>query len=803
MRWLIRIAAGLVGLVAIAAGALYLYVRQALPTVNGTLNAPGLAAPVDIVRDRAGVPHITAQTPDDALYALGFVHAQDRLWQMEMNRRIGSGRLSEVVGNNPRTIEADKFLRTLGVRYRAERSLQYLSDDTKRLLAAYARGVNGFLAQRTGPLPPEFLIMGVVPEPWTPVDSLVWVKMMAWDLSGNWRTELERLRLSTILSPDQMQDFFPPYPGDKPVRLPDLKQLYQFADAAGLRDALGRLAELGPDEPQVEGIGSNNWVIDGSRTATGKPLLANDPHLGLSAPALWYFAHMSAPGLEVMGATLPGVPAVVLGRNKRIAWGFTNTGPDTQDLFLEKIDPTDPGKYITPSGPQPFVTRQEVIKVKGADPIAMTVRETRHGPIISDALDLAREALGNQDKGYALAFQWTALMDEDRTADAAMGLAQAMNWDQFVMAVQRFDNPQQNMVYADVDGNIGYIAPARVPIRKPENDLKGLAPAPGWDARYDWAGFIPFEGLPKSYNPASHAIITANHKVVTDDYPYFLTTEWAEPYRAERIAELIAARQVHSVESFRQIQGDVRSGMIRDLLPAMLAVPQTDNAARQALALLAPWDGTAAADRPEALIFWAWYRQFTRLVSEAKFGPAYEAFWQPRPRFTKALLTDKAVAARWCPAADCTGLARQALELGLAELRKLQGDEMSRWRWGEAHYAKSTHMPFSNVAGLREIFEIRVPTGGDTYTVNVGRNRMNDREAPFASVHAASLRAIYDLADLDRSLFMHSTGQSGNPMSPRYADLAGPWAEVDYLPMSMNKADYEAGALGRLMLTPK
>jgi len=802
MRWFIRIAAGLVGLVAIAVGALYLYVRQALPTTGGTLSAAGLSAPVDIVRDRAGVPHITAQTPDDAFYALGFVHAQDRLWQMEMNRRIGSGRLSEVVGNNPRTIEADKFLRTLGVRYRAERAFAYLSDDTKRIFDAYARGVNGFMAQRSGPLPPEFLIMGVVPEPWTPVDSLVWVKMMAWDLSGNWRTELERLRLSTVLSPDEMQDFFPPYPGDQPVRLPDLRQVYQFADAGRLRDALGRLAELGPGEPQVEGIGSNNWVIDGTRTATGKPLLANDPHLGLSAPALWYFAHMSAPGLEVMGATLPGVPSVILGRNKRIAWGFTNTGPDTQDLFIEKIDPADPTRYLTPTGPQPFVTRQEVINVKGAEPITMTVRETRHGPVISDALDLARDALGSQNKGYALAFQWTALMDDDRTADAALGLAQAGNWDEFIQAVQRFDNPQQNMVYADVDGNIGYIAPAKVPIRKPENDLKGLVPAPGWDARYDWAGFIPFEGLPKSYNPPSHAIITANHKVVTDDYPYFLTTEWAEPYRAERIAELIAARQVHSVESFRQIQGDIRSGMIRDLLPAMLAVPQADPAARQAQALLAPWDGTAAPDRPEALIFWAWYRQFTKAVTEAKFGPAYEAVWQPRPRFTKALLTDKATATRWC-GGDCTPIARKALEQGLADLRKLQGDEMTRWRWGDAHYAKSTHMPFSNVAGLREIFEIRVPTGGDAYTVNVGRSRLSDRDAPFASVHAASLRAIYDLADLDRSLFMQSTGQSGNPMSPRYSDLAGPWAEVEFLPMSMNKADYEAGATGRLLLTPK
>ncbi len=802
MRWFIRIAAGLVGLVAIAVGALYLYVRQALPTVNGTLSAAGLSAPVDIVRDRAGVPHITAQTPDDAFYALGFVHAQDRLWQMEMNRRIGSGRLSEVVGNNPRTIEADKFLRTLGVRYRAERAFAYLSDDTKRIFDAYARGVNGFMEQRSGPLPPEFLIMGVVPEPWTPVDSLVWVKMMAWDLSGNWRTELERLRLSTVLSPDEMQDFFPPYPGDQPVRLPDLRQVYQFADAGLVRDALGRLAELAPGEPQVEGIGSNNWVIDGTRTATGKPLLANDPHLGLSAPALWYFAHMSAPGLEVMGATLPGVPSVILGRNKRIAWGFTNTGPDTQDLFIEKIDPADPTKYLTPDGPQAFVTRQEVIRIKGAEPITMTVRETRHGPVISDALAIARDALGNQNKGYALAFQWTALMDDDRTADAALGLAQAGNWDEFVQAVQRFDNPQQNMVYADVDGNIGYIAPAKVPMRKPENDLKGLVPAPGWDARYDWAGFIPFEGLPKSYNPPSHAIITANHKVVTDDYPYFLTTEWAEPYRAERIAELIAARQVHSVDSFRQIQGDIRSGMIRDLLPAMLAVPQADAAARQAQGLLAPWDGTAAADRPEALIFWAWYRQFTKAVTEAKLGPAYEAVWQPRPRFTKALLTDKATATRWC-GGDCTPLARKALELALADLRKLQGDEMTRWRWGDAHYAKSTHMPFSNVAGLREIFEIRVPTGGDTYTVNVGRSRLSDREAPFANVHAASLRAIYDLADLDRSLFMQSTGQSGNPMSPRYSDLAGPWAEVEFLPMTMNKADYEAGATGRLLLTPK
>ena len=363
MRIAIRIFLALGLVLALAAAAGYAWLRQSLPQIDGSLTLSGLKAPVEIVRDRHGVPHIYAGSVDDAYFALGFAHAQDRLWQMEMNRRIGSGRLSEALG--AATLDADKFLRTLGVRRAAEATLKGLSAEARGQLDAYAAGVNAFLAQRSVPLPPEFLLTGVSPEPWHSADSVAWIKMMAWDLGGNWRSELLRLRLAKKLSTAQIGEFLPPYPGDAALAIADYGALYRQLDASKLAAlALPGISESGA---------SNNWVMAGSRTASGKPLLANDPHLGLAAPAVWYFAHLSAPGFEVMGATLPGVPGVVLGRNQRIAWGFTNTGPDVQDLYVERIDAA--GQVLAPQGWQKLAARSEVIKVKGQADVALTVRE--------------------------------------------------------------------------------------------------------------------------------------------------------------------------------------------------------------------------------------------------------------------------------------------------------------------------------------------------------------------------------------------------------------------------------------------
>ncbi len=580
---------------------------------------------------------------------------------------------------------------------------------------------------------------------------------------------------------------------------PDLRALY-----ADLSDEFARLAALAP--PGLpEGAGSNNWAVAGRFSASGKPLLANDPHLSLTAPSVWYFAHLHTPGLNVIGATLPGVPSVVLGRNDRIAWAFTNTGPDVQDLFLEKVDAGDPRRYQTP-GETPetreFEVRTETIKVKNEPDVVLTIRESRHGPIISDLLAAPVEA------GHALAFAWTALADDDLSFQASLKLARAANWDEFVAAMRDFHSPQQNVVYADVDGNIGFIAPGRVPVRRAGNDIQGLLPAPGWDARYDWDGFIPFDELPRSFNPAGGKIVTANNRIVADDYPHLITHDWASPYRARRIGELLDASARHTPASFAAIQGDITSPMIAEFLPLLLKAPTQSGEAAAALQLLDDWDGEMVADQPQPLIAAAWLRELSRLVYADELDELFDDAWEQRPLFLFNVLADQDGQGRWCD--DVTTTAREdcaqqigaALNLALADLRQRYGGNMLRWRWGDAHVAAAEHRPFSRNALLGRLFDLHTPTAGDNYSINVGRYAIGDAREPYANRHAATLRAIYDLADLDGSLFIHETGQSGNRLSSHYADFVERWTAVEYLPMTTKRSEIDDRAIGVLRLQP-
>lgn len=788
--------------------ALAWYRSASQPQIDGKVSLAGVSAPIDIVRDAEGIPHIYAQSTDDAYFALGFVHAQDRLWQLELNRRIAAGRMAEILG--PNAVDTDRFLRSLGVRRNAEAILANLAPDTRAALDAYAKGINAYLANRTGPLPPEFLITGApAPAPWQPVDSIGWQTMMAWDLGANWSQELLRMRLSQRLSLDQINAFLPPYPGDAVTPTQDYTRLYRTL--AGTTQQLAAVAKIAPPS-YVEGMGSNNWVLSGALSETGKPLLANDPHLGLSAPALWYFAHMSAPGLNVIGATLPGIPGVVLGRNDRIAWGFTNTAPDVQDLYIERINPANPKQYQTPDGWADFKLRTETIKVKGKPDVSIDVRETRHGPVITGALPFADKAPVDAKK-YAIAFAWTALRPDDLTLQAGIKLNKAKNWQEFVEAAKYFASPQQNMVYADTDGNIGFIAPGRVPIRKPENDLKGLAPAPGWEARYDWAGFIPFDELPRRYNPASQRVITANQKIVGPDYPYFLTSEWTLPYRANRIAALLDAKPLHSMNSLAQIQGDHLSLAAQELLPLLRQTAPRSDRAKTALAALAKWNGAMDVDRSEPLIFNAWMREASRQIFADELGDALmKDYWEQRNvhQVMVDVLSNANGQGIWCrntaaataKPQNCADVLSASLDAALADLVRRYGADAAKWRWGKAHEARSEHRPFGKVAALAGLFDIRVESPGDTYTVNVGRYNLRDEAEPFTSRHAASLRALYDLSNLENSRFIHSTGQSGNVLSPLYRNYTQRWAEVAYLPMKTDRQAVEKDKLGTLTLSP-
>ena len=771
----------------------YLYLRQSLPKTEGEIRLAGPTALVEILRDRYGIPHIFAASLEDASFALGYAHAQDRLWQMEMSRRIAAGRLSEIVGAGG--LETDRFLRTLGVRRSAEANLATLDAETRRLIEAYAAGVNAFIGSDPV-LPIEFWLTGARPEPWVPADSVAWIKMMAWDLGGNWRNELLRMRLAKTLPLARIHEFLPPYPGEPVPAIADLKELYATME----RDAV-RLAQFVPDN---EGLGSNHWVISGARTESGKPLLANDPHLGLTAPPVWYFAQISAPGINVIGATLPGVPGVILGHNERIAWGFTNTGPDVQDLYIEKLDAA--GGYLTPEGPRPFRVVEETIRVKGGEPEKLRVRISRHGPVISD---VSKSAQDDAPRGHVIAFSWTALAEDDRSMQAALKFARAREWDGFLAAARDFHSPQQNIVYADVEGNIGFVAAGRVPVRRPANDLKGMAPAPGWQEKYDWAGTIPFEQLPRSFNPAGGAIVTANHRITPPGYAHFISSDWAPPHRADRIQQLLDATPKHSAQTFARIQADTVSLAMRELLPKLLATRPRSEEARRALALLSKWDGNMAPERTEPLIAWAWWRELTRALYADELGDAFRQNWLSRAVFLNDVLSGDPVKARWCdnirtPAVEtCEEILAVSLDAALADLAKRYGANESGWRWGEAHFARHEHRPFSRQPLLAKLFDITVPSPGDTYTVNVGRNNLNDEAQPFANRHAASLRAIYDLSDLEKSLYIHSGGQSGNILSDHYRAFTEAWAKNEYIPMRSSRKTLDAEPHQLLKLLPR
>ena len=786
MKWIRRAGWGLLALVLLGAAAFWAWRQAVLPATDGSLALPGLQAEVRIERDADGIPTIRAASLNDLMFGLGVAHVQDRLWQMETHRRIGAGRLSEAFGEA--ALDTDRFLRALGVRRAAAAQWARTPPEQRALIEAYTRGVNAML-HRLKARPPEYLILGLQPEDWDPVDSLAWGIMMAWDLGGNWSSELLRMRLALTLPVERIDQLMPPYPGDKPLPTADYAALFRSLQ---LGADPGEKAMAAAPPSGVEGVGSNNWVIAGSRTASGHPLLANDPHLKLSAPALWYFARLEAPGVHVAGASLPGLPMIVLGQNDRIAWGFTNTGPDVQDLYLERVRPNDAGQYQTPDGWVAFEQGQEVIRVKGRPDVPITVRRTRHGPVISDA-GIADDVSGAKHPQYAIAMRWTALDADAEPVSAGLAITRATSVAGFVEATQAWVAPMQNMVVADVDGHIGFVAAGRVPLRKPENDLKGLVPAPGWDARYDWAGFIPAGETPREVDPPRGWIATANQRIHGPDYPHFLTSEWASPYRYERIAQMLQSRDKHTPETIASMQADQFSLAVAPLLPWLQKAKSSHPLASAAMAQLQGFDGRMAADKAAPLIFTAWARHLTQHVFSPRLGETLFQRTLGGRSFRDAL---EGVLARndgwWCddpqtPAMEtCAMQADAALTDALAELQATHGADVAAWKWGDAHVARAEHRPFSKVKALARAFELRAPVGGDTWTVNVSRVGLRPDSSTgelYLDEHGPSLRAIYDLGDLKQSRFMHSSGQSGDPLSPLYRNFLPRWVEVRYTPL--------------------
>lgn len=779
MSWFKRVRIGIIAVVLLTAVVVGIYIDRSLPPRGNDHRVSAAVGNVAISFDRVGIPTIEAKSERDLYFAVGFTHARDRLWQLEVNRRIGRGEMAEIFG--PKALDADKFLRTLGIHAAAKRQLDNFTPTVRGFLQAYADGVNAYVGDSLRARPPEFLILGVQPGRWEPVDSVAWSLMMAYDLSGNWGNELLRFQLASRLPIERISELLSVQRGDKPLATADYVAFYR---SVGLAQPERSTAALLDWAGGIEGIGSNNWVVHGEATVSGKPLLANDPHLTLNTPALWYFAKLRAPGIEVTGATLPGLPSVVLGRSKGVAWGATNTGPDSQDLYLEEINAD--GEARTPEGWTKLTTRNETIKVKGEADVRITVRQSRHGPIISDVNTAADRALGASRNKYALALRWGALDADNLTAQAAFAMNKAQTVAAMKIALQSFAAPQQNFVIADTLGNTAFIAAGRVPIRKPENDFKGQAPAPGWDAKYDWAGWLEFDALPQSDRSQWRQPywVTANHRIHDENYPHFISAEWAHRGRADRIGALLAAKPKHDAQSLREIQHDLQHTHDAPLMKWVSSAELLPTLSPDLLGLLSNLRGksTYKSDGADALLMWAWTKEVTkRIFADEINGALFESIYGRRD-FRAAL---NAVLERndpwWCDdkttqrAERCDDIVLASFEAAVADLHKRYG-EVAKWKWDEAHVARSEHRPFSNVAVLAKLFEIRVPTAGDTYSVMVGKLRLREPE-PFLNEFAASFRAVYDLsqADANAGTIIFPTGQSGNPFSQHYRDLASRW----------------------------
>jgi penicillin G amidase len=743
----------------LAGGALWLLLRSSLPQTTGTLPLPGLTAPVAVVRDELGVPTLRAQNTHDLYMALGFVHAQDRLFQMDLQRRMSQGRLAEIFGGE--ALGSDRAMRTLGLYRHAVAGLRFVSPDFEAVLDAYAEGVNAFIASGKA-LPVEFTLLRYRPDPWRPADTLVIGKLLALQLSGNYRHELLRARLAQTLSAEELHELFPGYPQDAPVALGRLAALTRDLPLDRLLAALPEV--VGPQRA------SNNWVVDGDHSASGKPLLANDPHLDYAAPLVWYLTRLEAPGLTLVGATMAGAPVIILGHNARIAWGYSTTGADVEDVFVEQSDPNDASRYLTPDGPVPFEVIDEEIPIKGQAAEPFKIRITRHGPVLSDQAGTAPT-----EAGRFMALQASFLVDDDRSVEAQWRATLASDWRSWVDAFSLFTAPVQNMVYGDIDGNIGFFAPGHIPIRQ---DGDGRAPVPGWTGAYDWKGFVPFAELPRAFNPPSGHFATANNKIVPDTYPYLITYDWELPYRIERIEAGLAETPKQSIESSTRLQADIVSLSAKHLLPLMLKAEPRDERARIAVSLLASWDGQMASERAEPLIFVAWLRALNKHLFQSALGSNFERYWGMTPRATEGVLTRHP---HWCGSVGCMVVIRSALEDALEELTAAYGPDPTAWHWGAAHPALFAHPIFDRIPLLRDLFDRRLPADGSSDTVNAGAFRFSNPKGAYVDTHGPALRAIYDLSDLDRSVFLTALGQSAHILSPHYADLLPRWREFQWL----------------------
>ena len=774
--------------------------RQPKPRYKGNLHLKGLSAPAEILRDRLGVPHIYAKTIPDVVFAQGFIHAQERLWQMDFNRRLVAGRLSEILG--PVSVSLDRWMRTLTMRRVAESEVDLLDDESRLLLETYAAGVNACMESE--PLPLEFRLLNYRPEPWIPADSLAWIKMMSWNLCVNWETEILRARLIAKLGAETAASLEPTVPPEWVRVIPPSVDYSCIGNSALQRSAQSR-EFTGPGGRQ--GIGSNNWVLSGNRTNTGMPILANDMHLGMSAPAIWYENHLSGGNLHVTGISFPGLPLVIAGHNEQLAWGFTNGFPDVQDLYMEHLRKAPEGKieYEFCGNWYEADVKREEIKVKDAAPEIEEVIITRHGPVIN----LLIEGEGME---LPLALRWTAL-DKANTVKAVIEMNRAESCEAFREALRGWLYPTQNTVYADRQGNIGYSYPGNIPIRAKGN---GAVPSPGWTGEYEWTGYIPYEELPHMFNPAPGYIASANNRVVDDGYPYWVSPDFCTSGRARRIVEMIKEKGILSVADVRNMHMDQVSIVAREAMRGLEGIDSDDPELAPVFQLFRGWDGNLSATGPQSAVYEVFMRQLIVLVTTPKLGelaPRY-AGKGPTPVLAEGsmfgehsrewlMLTLSNPQSPWWDAEDGrtrTDLICRAMRETVDILKKTCGLKMEDWNWGKIHSLTFGH-PLGSVKPLDRIFNRGpYPIGGDGDTIWAsGINRFDLGERDMVG---PPFRFIADLSEWNNSLGMLVPGQSGHPASTHYDDNIAGWFKGEYHLMLFDRERVLANTTSALVLKP-
>jgi penicillin amidase len=820
-RLAFRLTASVLVLAVLSLLMVYYLASRSLPDYDKSLTVQGISAPVQIVRDNANVPHIfgdaSAGSDADIFFGLGYAHAQDRLWQMTVMRRTAQGRLSEVFGS--RTIETDKLLRRLDIYRLASASAGAQDARTRTALTAYASGVNARIAEinerSLGRGAPEMFLFGAPISPWRPADSLAIIKLMALQLSGHLQEEVLRARTSLIL-PDEARiaDILPDIPGSGIAALPKYTDLMpgdlpRYAASTPMPDH-----PLFPVKARAFAGASNAWAAAPSRSASGGTLLANDPHLGFTAPSIWYLARLELGVGGVIGGTIPGMPAILVGRSGVLGWGLTSSTLDDQDLFIEKLNPDNPEQYLTPNGYKDFETRKSIINIKDAEPITLTLRWTDNGPVLPGS-DFGLDTITPQ--GHVAALSWTALSARDTSMSAALGIMQAADISSALVSAESYIAPSQNLTLVDKSG-IAMKLIGAMPERSPDHQSQGRMPSPGWIETNRWKGMFPNDINPVFTDPAGGILGNTNNKIIDRPFPVHVSYNWGDSQRVQRWQRLMQARQVHTRGSFMEAQLDTVSFTARALLPLIgadlwftgdAAAAGTPARKRQiALDLLANWNGEMNEHLPEPLIYSAWLRELQSRLIQDELGPLTEEFTHVEPLFIERVYRDIGGASVWCDilqsaaTESCSDVARISLDAAIIWLEENYGTDLTSLRWGDAHQATHNHAVLGSVPVLRYFVNIRQSTSGGDNTLNRGRTKGGSGKTAFLNVHGAGYRGVYDFADPDSSVFIISTGQSGHLFSRYYDDLGSLWRRGEYIPMSLDADLARAAAVGITDLLP-